>query len=175
MPYKLPDGQVVSDSMPFTLDGIQYPENWIRLSTAEDREALGIEVLPEPPVWDQRFYWGYDQDGALIPMDHAVLVDRWTATTRTTAGTLLAPTDWLIIRELDNGTAMPADIKAWRQAIRKACNEKVMAIEATKDTDALATLITSADYGVWPQDPNQPVPQPPAQTVSDFSTTVGAA
>lgn len=138
---------------PFEHDGIQYPANWLRLASPEERAAIGIEEVPDPPYYDQRFYWGPD-----LPMDHATLVERWTANTRTTAGTLLAPSDWLVIREADNATPVPDAWRTWRESIRTATGVKVTAIEQTADTDALAAYITGSDYPIWPLDPSQPVP-----------------
>lgn len=143
--------------VPFEHDGISYPANWLRLATPEERAAIGIEEVPDPEPYDQRFYWGPG-----LPMDHATLVERWTATTRDTAGKLLAPSDWLVIREADNGTAVPDAWRTWREAVRTASGEKVTAIEQTADTDELAAYITGADYPVWPSDPSAPAqPAPP--------------
>jgi hypothetical protein len=152
------DGQPLAVDTPFkTPDGTQYPANWLRLSTAEEKEAIGITEVPDPTPYDQRFYWGYDAEGHLIPKDHAQLVEQWTAATRQTAGTLLSPTDWMIIREADNGTAIDPAIKTWREDIRLATGTKVTAITATADTPALAAYITGADYPAWPVDPYAPV------------------
>jgi hypothetical protein len=140
---------------PWEYQGISYPANWLRLSTQLDRDRLGIVWEPDPEPYDQRFYWGPG-----LPKDHAQLVQQWVAQTRTTAGTLLTPTDWMVVRELDNGTAMAADWKTWRQAVRTASEVKVAAIEATADTDALAAYITGADYPTWPASPDQPAPLP---------------
>jgi hypothetical protein len=152
------DGQPLAVDTPFkTPDGTQYPANWLRLSTLEEKEAIGITEVPDPTPYDQRFYWGYDAEGHLIPKDHVQLVEQWTAATRQTAGTLLSPTDWMIIREADNGTVIDPAIKTWREDIRLATGTKVTAINATADTDALAAYITGADYPVWPADPYAPV------------------
>ena len=113
--------------------------------------------MPDPEPYDQRFYWGYYADGNLIPKDHGELVEQWVAQTRTTAGTLITPTDWQVIRQLDNGTEMPADVKASRQDIRTACNGKVAAIEATTTTDELAAYITGTEYPVWVEQPVEEV------------------
>lgn len=147
------DGHPLSPDVPFTHAGIQYPANWLRLSTAKERKAIGITEEPDPAPYDQRFYW---QPG--VPKDHGQLVEQWTAQTRTTAGTILAPTDWMVVRQIDNGTEVPADYKTYREAVRTACNEKVAAVTATTDTDELAAYITGADYPVWPRDPSQPEP-----------------
>jgi hypothetical protein len=141
---------ILSPDRAFTANGIKYPANWLRLSTAADREAIGIRELPDPAPYDQRFYWGYDADGVLIPKDHAELVALWTDTTRTTANTLLQPTDWIIVREADNGKPADAALKQWRQSIRAATGVKIAAIAATADTAELAAYLAGADYHDWP-------------------------
>ena len=155
------DGKPLSPDAPFTHDGVQYPANWLRLSTLEEKEAIGIQEVPDPPIWDQRFYWGYDAEGKLIPKDHGELVSLWSSQTRTTAGTLLFPTDWMVVRQVDNGTAIPLDWQLWRELIRIKTHDKVTAIAATTTTDELATYITGPDYPVWPSDPSQPIPPAP--------------
>jgi hypothetical protein len=112
----------------------------------EEREAIGITEVPDPEPYDQRFYWGPG-----LPKDHDQLIEQWTATTRTTANTLLQPTDWVIIREADNGKTPDPAIKTWREDIRLATGVKVTAIKQTADTDALAAYITSAAYSTWPR------------------------
>lgn len=45
---------------PFSHNGINYPANWLRLSTSQEKSAIGITEqsdTPETP-YDQRFYWG---------------------------------------------------------------------------------------------------------------------
>jgi len=157
------DGRPLAPDVAFTdpKTGVRYPANFLRLSTPAERAAIGIEEVPDPPVYDQRFYWGYDDKGKLIPKDHAQLVDQWVAQTRTTANTLLAPTDWIIIREADNGKPADPMLKAWREEIRLATGQKNAEINATLDTPALAAYITGADYPVWPVDPYAPIPPQP--------------
>lgn len=155
------DGKPLSPDVPFTHDGIQYPANWLRLATPEERAAIGITEEPDPQPYDQRFYWGYDDKGKLIPKDHAQLVEQWVSQTRQTANTLLAPTDWIIIREADNGKPADPLTKLWREDIRLATGQKNTAIQATVDTPALAAYITGTEYPVWPSDPNSFVPPTP--------------
>lgn len=147
------DGNPLSPDVPFKHAGIQYPANWLRLSTEKQRLDIGITEVPDPPTYDQRFYWGPD-----LPKDHGQLVEQWTQQTRTTANTLLQPTDWIIIREADNGKEADPLIKVWRQDVRFAAGEKVTAIGATLDTPELAAYITGTEYPVWPSDPYAPVP-----------------
>jgi hypothetical protein len=144
--YQLPNGTTVSDSMSFTHDGIQYPENWIRLSTELDRERIGLSgPLPEPPWYDQQFYRGPDQ-----PKDHAELVKLYCGYVRLNANAQLRNTDWMVIREADNGTVIDPAIKTLREEIRLAAGAKNAAITATTDTAELASYITGPTYPTWP-------------------------
>ena len=149
MPFKLPDGRTISEDTPFTYNGIQYPSNWLRLSTPEEKQAIGLqEVAPEQP-YDQRFFWGYDQDGNLIPKDHSQLVEQWVSQTKQTAGTLLAPTDWMIVRQAETGVEVPENILTYRTNIREESTLKELEIESTSTTEELAAYITGPDYPVW--------------------------
>ena len=159
------DGRPLPLDTPFTANGTLYPANWLRLASPEARAAIGITEVPDPPYYDQRFYWGYTASGTLIPKDHNQLVTLWTDTTRQTANTLLSPSDWTIVREVDNGTPVSSGLKSWRQQIRYACEDKVTTITLTQDTPTLANYITytspsggaPTDYNYWPQ-LNPPVP-----------------
>jgi hypothetical protein len=145
------DGRPLSPDVPFKHAGIQYPANWLRLSSPQERKAIGITEVPDPVPVDQRFYWDTG-----IPKDHTQLVEQWVAQTRTTANTLLAPTDWIIIREADNGKVADPLLKTWREDIRLATGVKVGVIRDTADTDDLAAYITGPDYPVWPADSYAP-------------------
>jgi hypothetical protein len=139
------NGKPLSPDVAFTTpDGTQYPANWLRLATPEERAAIGITEVPDPAPYDQRFYWGPG-----LPKDHGQLVDQWNDQTRDTANSLLTPSDWMVIREADNGAEVPIEVKEYRQAIRQRCGIKLDAIEATTTTDELAAYITGPDYPNW--------------------------
>jgi hypothetical protein len=143
------DDRPLSLDTAFTHNQIKYPANWLRLASPEEREAIGITEMPDPAPYDQRFYWSPD-----LPKDHNQLIAQWVDTTRTTANTLLAPSDWQVIREIDNGKPMDPQIKAWRENIRIKSSLKITAINATVDTPALASYITSAAYTTWDDIPS---------------------
>ena len=172
MPYIL-DGRPISPDVAFTAtnadgDLIQFPANWIRLATEDEKAAIGLTWEAEPAPYDQRFFWAPD-----LPKDHAQLVSQWVAQTKATAGSLLAPSDWQVIREADNGTAMSAETKAERQAIRDKSAEKVAAIEATTSTEELAVYITGPDYSQWLA--ASPAPTEDTLSFAGNSTTSGIA
>lgn len=132
------------------INDIQRPANWLRLASVEERLEAGVTEISDPIPYDERFYWGRREDGSLIPKDPDQLRILWTSQTRTTAGTLLSPTDWYVVREYDNGTVCPVNIKNWRQAIRTSCEFKISELEKLLTTDSLAAYITGTEYSVWP-------------------------
>jgi hypothetical protein len=59
MPFKLGNKTIQLDT-PFTHNDIQYPANWIRLATEEDKAAIGLVWEADPVRADDRFYWDGD-------------------------------------------------------------------------------------------------------------------
>jgi len=171
------DGKPLALDRPFVAHGTQYPANWLRLATPAERAAIGITEGPDPRAYDQRFYWGWTASGTLIPKDHEQLVSQWTEQTNTTANTLLTPTDWMVVREADNGKAMPSGIKEWRQSIRYACDDKITTLTLTQTTDELANYVTytspsggsTSDYNYWPPLNPAPVEPPVISGQADYS------
>ena len=152
--------------IPWEHNDVQYPANWLRLSSSQDRAELGITWGDNAPAYDQKFYWGYDADGNLIPKTYVDLQANWVAQTKHTANTLLAPSDWRVIKAKESGKTMNAGWKTWRQTIRTECGTKVTAIEdCAKIGDvsphadlarvqALAEYVTGSDYPAWTADPD---------------------
>ena len=153
MPFQLPDGRTLALDTPFTLNEVQYPANWLRLSSPEERAALGITETPEPEWYDQRFYWDVGN-----PKDHTQLVDQWIGQVKVTAASLLAATDWMITRASDPSSAkpVPQDVLDRRTEIRQFSNEKEVALLATASTDELAAYVTSAEFSQWEPAPVVP-------------------
>ena len=165
MPYKLGSRRLALD-VAWEHNGVQYPANWLRLSTAQDRAELGILWEDASPTYNQKWYWGKDSDGNLIPKTYTDLKTLWIAKTKETANKLLQPSDWRVIKAKERGSTMNADWKTWRQTIRTECGTKVTAIEATADVgdtsphadfgrvEALQQYIEGGSYNVWTADPD---------------------
>lgn len=156
MRYQLPNGRKISQGQAFDYNGVQYPANWLRLSTAEEREALGITELASERDYDQRFYFGYGTDGNLMPKSREEILKAWTRRTREMAFGLLLESDWMVVRQAEGGAAMDQSWKDWRASVRAAVAEKITAMEAKTSTDDLADYLTGNDYRTWPTDPNAP-------------------
>ena len=144
MPYKLGDRTLALD-VPWEHNDVQYPANWLRLSTAQDRAELGI-VWEAMTVlhWNQKFYWGYDADGNLLPKTYTDLKTAFGSPDQRNSKQLLQRSDWRVIKAKERGTTMNADWKTWRQTIRTECGTMVAAIEATADVGDTAP---HADFG----------------------------
>jgi len=67
------------------------------------------------------------------------------AQNKRTAGSLLAGTDWYVVRKADIGTDVPDDVTAYRAAVRTEANRVEAAILAATSIDAL--IAAKAD---WP-------------------------
>ena len=142
------DGKPLPMDRAFTTsDGCQYPRNWLRLSTIEEKQAIGITEVPDnEPSYDQRFYWGPNN-----PKDHTQLVEQWVNTVKQTAGTLLQNTDWVVIRsqDLSSQKPIPDEVLNERGLIRFKSDEKEARIKATTSTEELASYVTSAEFNSW--------------------------
>ena len=64
---------IVRNGQPFNIDaawtdenGFQYPANWYRLASDEERAEKGFSWVDDPPVYDDRYYYN---DGTLKPLD----------------------------------------------------------------------------------------------------------
>jgi len=132
----------------FTLDGINYPANWLRLTSLEEKAQRGITEAPSTPAsnYDQKFFWGPNN-----PKDHAQLVENWVSKVKATAGSMLVQTDWMVIRAADPSSkkALPKAIKAERTLIREKAVEKEDAILATSNTEELAAYVKSSGFSEW--------------------------
>tara|TARA_Y100000114_G_scaffold47842_1_gene43608 strand:- start:862 stop:1380 length:519 start_codon:yes stop_codon:yes gene_type:complete len=151
------NGNPLAVDVPFTTsDGTQYPANWLRLSTAEEKTDLGISEVADPTTYDGRFY---NDDGSAKALDDKTeTVDGveyktlgvksiLKAQEKATAGSLLAKYDWYVVRKTEKGTEIPTAITTYRDAVRTACDTRETEITNCADTAALVTL-----YGATEKD-----------------------
>jgi hypothetical protein len=69
------------------------------------------------------------------------------------AYTILQPTDWYVVRQVENGTEIPANWNTWRQVIRQEANEKNTRIAACTTLQELLAYTTTTAFGTWTQPP----------------------
>jgi len=150
------DGKQLLPDRPFTHSGVQYPANWLRLTSWEEKAAIGITEVPDPTPVDTRFYWDHDIPKQLeddvdseTGRVNSGLKTQWKSQQDQTAYTLLAPTDWYVIRETETGTAVPVGITSYRAEVRNICQQRKVAINAATDVPDLIGIITFSDLN-WP-------------------------
>jgi hypothetical protein len=137
------DNKTLPLDAPFKHNGVQYPANWLRLTSLEEKQAIGITEVQDTTVqYDDRFYWGVDN-----PKDLAVLKTLWTTTVKQTANGLLSQTDWMVIRKVERDVAIPEATVTYRAGVIAECTRLVTAITGAADVSALVTVVTAQN---WP-------------------------
>ena len=190
MAFQLSDGTGLPVDVPFTIGTTNYPANWLRLSTAEEKTALGIIEVEDPKVYDNRFYWNDGSAKALDDVNATYAEDALDGSykkgdlkkdadgnqliiygvksilkkqEKATAQSLLSKYDWYVTRKSEKGTAIPAEITTYRDAVRTACNTRETEISNCADTAALVTLygntekdgVITENMTQYPTDPNK--------------------
>lgn len=168
------NGQPISIDRPYTsADGVTYPH----LRDAALRAELGVVEVADPESYDQRFFWSVgnpkllddreesDQDGNPLyvqeynPLTETMqnttkrlvtkgLKSQWTAQVKATAGSLLAQTDWYIIRSAERQVAVPESVAGYRAAVVAEADRLEAAIAACADVPALIAVVSAMN---WPE------------------------
>ena len=180
MAFKL-NGKTLPIDRGFTHNDIQYPRNWLRLSTQEDKDALGITWEADPVRHDDRYYWNgeldnpkaledvdaVDEDGNPVweqeldnsDPENPVMVDTDVQVVthglkhtminqvKHTAGTMLAQTDWYVVRKAERDVAIPADVVAERAHVVAESERLEVAIAACADVEALIEVMNNQNWG----------------------------
>ena len=155
----------------FTLGDIQYPASIFTLWSTAEKEAIGLYeiVVDNSNLKDQAYYtngaesFTWDSSARTVTKSFAsatakalndVTVDgvvtrglkyNHKEVINQQAAGILAPTDWMVVRAAEGGTAVPSDITTSRAAVRTKANEMCTAIDAVSDVDALAALYVYND------------------------------
>ena len=149
------DGKRLQEGVGFTdKDGMQYPPNWLNLSTEAEKNAIGITWVEDPVRADDRFYWDgnienpkaledKDEDNGSVTKG---LKSQFTAQVKDTAGKLLASTDWVVIRKLERDVDIPSDIAAQRGKIVAESNRLEDAILATTTVEELIEVLNNQKW-----------------------------
>ena len=167
------NGNPISIDSEQIVNGIRYPH----LRDPALREQLGVVEVADPEQYDQRFYWSptlpkllddrleVKEDGTPLyvqvynPATEAMedtteqvvtkgLKSQWTAQVKQTAGSMLAQTDWMVVRKAERNIDVPTAVAAKRAAIVAECDRLEAAIAGCADVEALITVVGSQN---WPQ------------------------
>ena len=183
MPWKYNNRTIRAGKAWIDDNSIRHPNVWMRWTDAE-KKAAGL-VWEDAPAseapYDNRFYWGRQSDGTLIPRSltdvnevddngDAILDENGdqlvtlglksiaVAQAKTTAAGLLAPYDWYVTRKSEKSTAIPSAISIYRDAVRTQCAAIETSINGAAD---LAAFIALYDVPMDSQTPPQPTGNAP--------------
>jgi len=170
MPYKIGNKTIPLDTPFTTEDGVQRPANWIRLATEEEKSAIGLVWEADVDMnFDNRFYWSkdlpkaledkleVDQDGnplyvkvydtvteSMVDTTERLITkglkSNFIAQVKQTAGSILAQTDWMVIRKAERDVAIPTATVAYRASVVAKAEELEVAIKAVTTVEELASL-----------------------------------
>lgn len=152
------------ENTPFTLNNVQYPANYLNLSTPQEKAKLGIVDVVYGQRADDKYYWVSEDapvvDGGVVkvnytatPKDFAECQKQAVSAVESQAYSILQPSDYMEIRNLRDPSYKPEWME-WRQKVRDQARIEFMLIQGCETVDQLAALATIA----WPHDPNYVAP-----------------
>ena len=130
-----------------TVDGVQHPANIFRAWSKA--ELLGIGIAPaRVEVPDSRYYNTVAESYTFTDGEWVIayatteknvddLKADQIAKIKTNVGALLAPSDWMVIRAADGGTAMPEAWTTYRNEVRAHGNSLENGVEAFASVQAV--------------------------------------
>ena len=154
--YSTTTNTYIQEGTAFEINGIQYPQNWLNLSTPQEKAEIGLEeVIATNSPANQQYYWvSQELNGATLtyinnPKDLDTCKTNAVSQLRTTAYSILLPTDWMVVKSVETSTPIPTDWNTWRASVRTICENAITAVNACTNVDELAQLSVT-----WPNDPN---------------------
>ena len=156
---------VVQTPRGITRNNIQYPKNIFTLWTKAELAAIGIKpvrVVKHDGDYAFAGLLSVDASGdeaigtySSIDRDPNDLKSARIIDVKRIARSRIGSTDWMVIREVDGGTTMPADVKTYRAELRAMSNEKEAEINALTDLNSIKEWDSTGGTGFgWPEDPN---------------------
>ena len=85
-------------------------------------------------------------EGQTEPVTTKGLKSNYIAQFKQTANSMLASTDWMVIRKAERSVDIPADVAAKRAAILAECDRLTAAVTAAQDMPSFITAVQSADW-----------------------------
>ena len=160
--------EILTRPKALTIGGVQYPSDIFGMWSNSELAVIGIVPVEQDNtnLKDKEYYintaqsYAYNTEtgkatasyGTATALSLSDLKTRHKGTINRQAGSTLQPTDWMVLREADGGTAMPSDIKTKRAAVRTKANAMCTQIDGAANVDALAALYVynDADPSVRP-------------------------
>ena len=159
--YSKTDGQYIQENTPFTINGVQYPANWLNYASPEEKESIGLEeVVVIGERGNDTYYWVSEtlngpeltytntpkelKDGA---NNSVGLITTCINQVSATSYSLLLPTDWMVIRKVERNVDIPADTTKFREDVITECTRLITAIGKVKTVEELIEVMNSQN---WP-------------------------
>ncbi len=130
-----------------TVNGIQHPSNIFRAWSSQELADIGIYPArvdaPDSRYWNTGAESYTLTDGEYVisyastEKDVAVLKKELIEKIRANVGSVLAHSDWRVIREADGGTAVSDDWKTYRNEVRAHGNSLESGVEAFASVEAV--------------------------------------
>lgn len=150
---RLPEGTSFYDA-----NGTQYGSGWLNQATEEQKLAIGITWVADAVRADDRFYWDGDINNpkALSDVTETVegkeyttkgLKSNFIAQVKQTAGSLLANTDWYVVRKAERNVDIPANVVTKRAAIVTEADRLETAIAGVTTVEALIEVLNAQNWG----------------------------
>jgi hypothetical protein len=164
------DVQIIKLFSPYTVwedkHGTQYSPDSLLTLTADQKQDLGIYDVAYGNRNDDRFYtitenqMTFDQDEKIVKVTYSAaakaigdvgeskgLKSQWIAQTNQTANSLLAQSDWMLVRKIERSVDVPANMVTYRAAVIAEANRLTTAIAAATN---VTQLIIAIDSTSWP-------------------------
>ena len=158
--YSTTNGQYIQEGTQFTIDGVEYPSNWLNLSTPEEKAEIGLEevIATNSPASDVYYWVSTELNEASLtyintPKDLDTVKSNAVSQINQTAYSILLPSDWMVVKSVETNTPMSTDWNTWRQSIRTTADTARTAVATATDVEAVQTIMSSI---TWSPDPNQP-------------------
>ena len=141
----------------YDANGTQYPSGWLNQATEEQKAAIGITWVADAVRADDRFYWdgNINNPKALADVTETVdgkeyvtkgLKSNFIAQTKQIAGSLLAQTDWYVVRKAERNVDIPANVVTKRAAIVTEADRLETAITNAANVEALIEVLNAQNW-----------------------------
>ena len=173
--------EIISHPKPMTINNVQYPKSiFTRAWTDEQRKALGIVPYEHEGSIIENMFYTSSESAPAVKADKVVVtrtqtardIDDIKATMKKHVSNVLSSyltqTDWIVIREQDNGTSKPADLAKWRTDLRAKAVALETAINNKSDVAGLEAMTVyteemkdaaklASEFDEWPVNPREEV------------------
>jgi len=170
--------EIIHQPKAMTINDVQYPKSIFGSSwTDEERKAIGIVPYEYEGSYISNMFYSTSEAAPAVEENRVVVrrtqsannIDDIKAVMKNsvskTLGNYLEQTDWIVIREQDNGTAKPADLAKWRTDLRAKAAALETAIDSKSDVAGLEAMTVAtqemidkeedAEFNDWPVNPRE--------------------